>query len=241
LAVLHFLNITLETLAENLALDEALLLQAEGTTGSGVLRIWEWRDQAVVLGAGSRLAEDVDETACRADGVAIGRRSSGGGTVLLCPGCLCYTLVLPYERSAHLSQVRSSFCYILEHIKRALADFAPGIELAGTSDLAMGGRKFSGNAQQRKRTHLLHHGTLLYDFDFRLAGRYLRMPARQPAYRQRRQHADFLLNLPVSSEQLTRRLRHVCQAETDLVDWPRDLVQRLAGEKYSRPEWIRRR
>ena len=32
---------------------------------------------------------------------------------------------------------------------------------------------FSGNAQQRKRSHLLHHGSLLYDFDLKLIGRYL--------------------------------------------------------------------
>ena len=60
----------------------------------------------------------------------------------------------------------------------ALLERVPGIERAGISDLAIGGRKFSGSAQQRKRRFLLHHGTLLYGFDIPSIGRYLRLPAR---------------------------------------------------------------
>src|SRR5437868_2848192 len=91
---MYFLEKTLPTLAENLALDEALLLEAEAGRGGEVLRLWEWPLPAVVLGAGCRLAEDVDEERCRADGVPVLRRASGGGTVLLGAGCLLYTLVL---------------------------------------------------------------------------------------------------------------------------------------------------
>ena len=74
---MYLLDRTLPTLAENLALDEALLLDAEAG-GPEVLRLWRWEQPAVVLGAGGRLADDVDEDACRADGVPIQRRSSGG-------------------------------------------------------------------------------------------------------------------------------------------------------------------
>src|SRR5262249_19628800 len=158
----------------NLALDETLLLDAEQGQGGEVLRLWEWPTPAVVLGAGCRLVEDVDEARCRADGVPILRRSSGGGTVLLGRGCLLYSLVLAYARAPALHEIRPSYAYILDRIGQALAGLLPRIEQPGTSDLASDGRKFSGNAQQRKRTHLLHHGTLLYDFDLELIGRYLR-------------------------------------------------------------------
>src|SRR5437879_4103551 len=103
---MHFLNLTLATLAENLALDEAMLLQAEAAASGEVLRIWEWPEPAVILGSGSRLAEDVDEATCQANRVPILRRASGGGTVLLNAGCLCYSLVLSYDRSPALREVR---------------------------------------------------------------------------------------------------------------------------------------
>ena len=124
------------------------------------------------------------------------RRSSGGGTVLLGPGCLLFSLVLRFDSNPALSDLHASYRFILGRIARALEPLAGPIELQGISDLTLNGRKFSGNAQQRKRTHLLHHGTLLYGFDFAPLDRYLKQPARQPEYRGGRRHADFLVNLP---------------------------------------------
>jgi lipoate-protein ligase A len=238
---MHFLDETLPTLAENLALDEALLLEAESGHCGEVLRVWERPQPAVVLGSGCRLAEDADEAACRSGGVPILRRSSGGGTVLLGTGCLCYSLLLSYERSTVLRDIRGSSCYILGRIRDTLADMLPGIACAGTSDLAADGRKFSGNSQQRKRRFLLHHGTLLYNFDLDQVGRYLRMPVRQPDYRCAREHTAFLTNLPSNRIGLHRRLRAAWEAGTDAVAWPKDLVRQLAEEKYTRAEWITRR
>jgi lipoate-protein ligase A len=238
---MFFLDLTLPTPAENLALDEALLLAAEAGEGGDVLRLWEWPALAVVLGAGCRLAEDVDEAVCRADGVPILRRSSGGGTVLLAAGCLCFSLVLRFDRHPALTEIPTSYVYILDRVLEALAGLLPTAERAGTSDLAAEGRKFSGNAQQRKRTHLLHHGTLLYGFDAARVGRYLRMPARQPEYRHRREDTEFLMNLPAGAEELKLRLRTVWGAETSLTDLPAARVSQLVAEKYATPEWTRRR
>src|SRR5438874_3026372 len=148
---MEYLDLTLPSVAENLALDEALLLRAEAGEGDEVLRFWEWHSPAVILGAGGRLAEDVDEVACHVDQVPILRRSSGGGTVLLGPGCLCYSLVLSYNRAPELAEIRPSYFYILGRIRDALSDLSPGIKCAGSSDLVAGARKFSGNSQQRKR------------------------------------------------------------------------------------------
>src|SRR6266516_1021545 len=148
---MQFLDLTLPSAVANLALDEALLLEAEAGHGGEVLRLWEWPSAAVVLGSGGVLREDVDEDACAADGVPVLRRSSGGGTVLLGRGCLLFSLVLAMDRSPALAAVRPSYGYILERLGEALADIVPGLGQAGISDLAAGGRKFSGNAQQRKR------------------------------------------------------------------------------------------
>jgi lipoate-protein ligase A len=238
---MRFLDLTLPSGAENLALDEALLLEAESGRGGEVLRLWEWPHYAAVLGAGCVLADDVDEDACRADGVPVLRRASGGGTVLLGPGCLCYSLVLAYERGPALREITPSYVYILNRLREALAGLLPDIEQAGTSDLAAAGLKFSGNAQQRRRNHLLHHGTLLYDFDLLRIGRYLRMPARRPEYRGQREHEAFVRNLPAGADVLKRRLRDGWRADVEVTDWPREAVGQFAEEKYTREEWVRRR
>ncbi len=133
---MKFLDLTLPALAENLALDEALLLASEEGTGTEVLRVWEWPEHAVVLGAGCVLPQEVDSAACQADSVPILRRSSGGGTVLIGPGCMQYSLVLSFDRAAALRQIGSSYNYLLNRVREALA--VPDLELAGTSDLAIG-------------------------------------------------------------------------------------------------------
>jgi lipoate---protein ligase len=237
---MRYLGLTLPTAAENLALDEALLLEAEAAGGE-VLRLWEWPHPAVVLGSGCKLAEDVNPVACRADQVPVLRRSSGGGTVLLGPGCLLYSLVLDTERMTESRDIRSSYIAILARVRHSLEPEAAAAEVRGTSDLAIGDRKFSGNAQQRKQRFILHHGTLLYAFDTIGVARYLRPPPRQPEYRAGRAHAEFLMNLPFTADELTRRLRLEWGADEERDRWPRQEVARLCVEKYTTREWIERR
>jgi lipoate-protein ligase A len=238
---MRYLDLTLSHAADNLALDEALLLLAESGANGEVLRVWEVTRPVVVLGAGCKWADEVHDANCAADGVPILRRSSGGGTVLWGRGCLLYSVVLNYDRSPQLHEIGSSYAYILEQVSNAVRDVVPDIRPAGTSDLAVGERKCSGNAQQRKRRHLLHHGTLLYDFDLAQVGRYLLPPPRQPEYRAGREHTAFLCNLPLSGDELKRRLRDVWQATPAGEEYPAELVRQLVAEKYSRVEWNRRR
>ena len=235
---MYFLDLTLPGLAHNLALDEALLLDAEAG-GPELLRLWRWPSHAVVLGAAGRIADDVDTDACKADGVPIARRSSGGGTVLLGPGCLVYSLILRFDRHPALADLQASYRFILDRVLLGLQ--ASPLARQGSSDLTLANRKFSGNSQQRKRTHLLHHGTLLYAFDPAPMTIYLKAPPRQPEYRRQRGHVDFLTNLPIPLETLERGLRDVWQADETLPTWPTALVTRLAAEKYECDEWVRRR
>jgi lipoate-protein ligase A len=238
---MRVLRLTLPAAADNLALDEALLLEAEDGAGGEALRLWEYPAPAAVLGAGCVLADDVDEAACRADGVPVLRRASGGGTVLWGRGCLLFSLVLRYDRAPELTTIDGSYRFILGRLADALADVGVRSGREGVSDLALDGRKFSGNAQQRKRGHLLHHGTLLYAFDIGQVGRYLRPPPRQPEYRAGRRHEDFLCNLPLPGDELRRRLCAAWGADEERSDWPAERVRQLTAEKYATERWLRRR
>jgi lipoate---protein ligase len=237
---MKLLDYTLPTLAENLALDEALLVAAEEGSGGEVLRLWEQPTYGVVVGSGGSVSIDVNVAACEADGVPVLRRASGGGTVLLGRGCLCFTLVLGYEHAPRLNEIPASNQYILSRVTNALAPVVPSL-VEGTSDLAVGGVKFSGNAQQRKRTHFLHHGTLLCDFDLSLVPKYLLVPERQPDYRRSRAHADFIANLPITVEGVKRLLVAEWQPKGEYAPLPLEKILALIAEKYARDEWNRRR
>ena len=124
LDVLICFDQTLSSVAENLALDEALLIEADQGRGAAVLRFWEPREYAVVLGASRRLRDDVLVDACRADGVPILRRSSGGGTVVVGPGTLNVTVVLPESMAPGLAAVETAQRYVLERIARSIRGWA---------------------------------------------------------------------------------------------------------------------
>jgi lipoate-protein ligase A len=184
---------------------EWAMFQCVETGASGTLtRCWQAVRPVVVVGRHGRVADDVIQETCRTDGVRVLRRFSGGGAIVLAPGCLSYAVVVSLDSRPELTDVAASFQFILERIVTALG--IPGLSIAGETDLVLGGRKVSGNAQRRGRRALIHHGTLLYGLDSRLATRYLKEPARQPAYRAVRSHEDFIANLPLSAATIRARL-----------------------------------
>jgi lipoate---protein ligase len=188
-----------------LAGDQTLFDEVEAGRADRLYRSWRAMQPLVVAGRHRPLADDVELAACRADGVPVIRRASGGGTVVLGAGCLNYAVVLSLVSRPELLDVAHSFAVILDALVEALA--VPGLERRGT-DVSLLGRKVSGNAQRRGRRALLHHGTLLFDFDASLATRYLREPSRQPAYREGRRHGEFLTNIPLPLDVARARLEH---------------------------------
>ncbi|MBI2684682.1 MAG: lipoate--protein ligase family protein [Acidobacteria bacterium] len=196
---LRWMDVSLPEPAENLQLDEQLLAE-----GVGVLRVWESGRECVVMGQGGRADREAKLDACEAEGVPVLRRCSGGGTVVLGPGCLNYALVLPLDWEPRWRDVAFSMQWVTQRVCEALG--VPYVMPAGQSDLALHNKKVSGSAQRRTRHAFLHHGTLLYDFDVRRVAQLLQMPARRPPYRAARGHAEFLTNLPVPVLELKARL-----------------------------------
>jgi lipoate-protein ligase A len=195
---------------KQLAGDWAMFQAVETAAADTVCRTWQASRPVVVLGRHGRLADEVIEEHCWADEVRVLRRESGGGAVVLGPGCLNYAVVLALDRHPQLADIAESFAVILRTAIRALE--VPGLSIDGGTDLVLRGRKVSGNAQRRGRRALLHHGTLLYDFDSALASRYLKEPVRRPAYRSDRRHGEFIGNLPLSAEALRVRLKAAWRA-----------------------------
>jgi lipoate-protein ligase A len=191
--------------AEQLARDWALFQSVETGASGDLCRCWHAPRPIVVVGRHSRISDDVIQEACLRDDVRVLRRFSGGGAVVLGRGCLNYAVALSLDSRPELSDVAVSFQFILGRIVAALG--VSGLSIAGGSDLVLAGRKVSGNGQRRGRRALVHHGTLLYDFDPGLATRYLKEPVRQPAYRANRCHDEFIGNLPLSAETIRARLK----------------------------------
>ena len=178
---------------------EAAALDALAAGGPEALHLWEASGYAAVLPRSGSDASHLLRP--ESPGVEVIRRTSGGGSVVVGPGCLCYGLVLSLDRRPELLDVPRSYQTLLG----ALAAELPGVTVAG-SDLLAGDRKVAGHAQRRTRHGLLHHGAILHDFDLPLITRTLREPRRRPAHRGPRTHDDFLANAPATREDLVAAL-----------------------------------
>lgn len=212
------LESTLESPADNVALDEALLDEAPRWP-QGVLRLWEPAQETIVAGRSSRLDQEIDLPRCLREGVPVVRRCSGGATVVAGPGCLMYAVVLGYAEHPELRSVTRAHRYVLERMAAGLSRRLPGVAWQGTSDLTFRGRKFSGNSLRCRREHFLYHGTLLYAFPLARIGQLLKRPPREPEYRAGRAHDDFVTNLPLARETIVEALVEAWDARERLVDW----------------------
>ena len=111
------------------------------------------------------------------------------------------------------------------------------IAVRGHTDLAIGGRKFSGNSQRRRKHFLLFHGTFLLNFDLALISELLRMPSTEPDYRENRKHADFLTNINISAEKVKSAMQKAWNADSPLDNPPLEKIKTMAREKYLTNEW----
>lgn len=205
--VLSCHDLTLPTLAENLDHDVSLLRAVNENPAAAALRFWEFPAHVIVVGKSNAMDREVDVAACETDNVQIFRRDSGGGAVVIGPGCLCFSLALPIPPSFPELGISGVTCSVMKCLAAALSSSAETVAVRGISDLVVDDRKISGNSQRWLKHAFLHHGTVLYDFDLSRISRYLRHPTREPYYREHRSHADFVANLRRTREELVTAIR----------------------------------
>jgi lipoate---protein ligase len=250
----NLLNLTLPTPAENLACDEALLDLCE-EDGAEILRFWESHRHFVVIGYANKVESEVNVEECQRRQMRVLRRCTGGGTVVQGPGCLNYALTLRIPEQGPLTTVTGTNEFIMERNRMAIEQLLGSpVAVKGHTDLAFEERlqragdesatiwrKFSGNAQRRRRRALIFHGTLLHGFDLSLLDAVLKFPSIQPSYRADRPHSSFVRNIPLSADQLRRTIRDTWNVEQSFELDLSARIDRLVRDQYGNEDWNLRR
>lgn len=147
--------------------------------------------RAIVMGLSAQPTAVVDIEKAQQDGIPLITRFTGGGTVIVDENTLFVTFI--FERDAHpfapfqkpILEWTSSF------YKSALS--LPGFTLQ-ENDYVLGDKKIGGNAQYLKKHRWLHHTSFLYDYNEDNMS-YLLHPPKEPAYRNKRSHQEFLTTI----------------------------------------------
>lgn len=172
---------------------DAGLIAAVQAGGGARVAVYAHPGTAAVLGHGGDPWRETRPDLLRQDGVSLLRRRGGGCAVVLDPGNLICSVVLPLPG---LSGITRAFAALGGLVADALADLGlVGVRQAGVSDLALADRKLGGSCIWRTKGILYYSTTLLVDPAWELIDRYLPHPPREPAYRRGRPHREFLTSL----------------------------------------------
>jgi lipoate-protein ligase A len=170
--VVRLVDTDLERPELTAAIDEALLESIKAGTCKDTLHLYRRRPSSVSIGYFQAADEVADVSACRADGVPVVRRISGGGAIFTDDRQLVYAVAFRPRRPL---KAKEGFEMVCNAIVQALGRMgAEGARLSGINDVMVGGAKVSGTAQAIRHGAHLIHGTVLVDADLDAMFKYLR-------------------------------------------------------------------
>jgi lipoate-protein ligase A len=158
----------------NVAMTAALAeLHQAGRVGD-TLRFHRY-PRSVLIGRHQAPGLAADLRRCRADGVEIARRVTGGGAVYMAPGALAWDIVL--ARKPPCSGLDRAAAAIGAGLARGLSRLGIRARYRPPNDIAVDGKKLCGSSGYFDGPTLAYQGTILVDTDFQDMARYLRSPA----------------------------------------------------------------
>jgi len=158
-----------------------------------LFRFFEPKRPVVVLANANQAEQEAHVHNCAVDNIPILRRKGGGGTVLLAPGCLIFTMAFYAQKlfgnREYFHQINGLWIDALK------SQGIGGLSQNGLSDLCIGEKKLAGTSLFRRKHLLVYQGSLLVHMDVDAMEKYLAHPSREPEYRQKRRHKEFLISL----------------------------------------------
>jgi lipoate-protein ligase A len=160
----RLLDLVLEDPYSNLALEEALFMEAEVPT----LRVWE-NQKSVVIGRGQLAKYETDLEYCRRRSIPVVRRMSAGGAVFNGHGNLNWSYFVRRDDGAPgaMSDAKKVFSTFAAIVNEALRKCGVGSEFVPPNTLSADGGKICGMAAYISKEAVLCHGTLLIDADLK--------------------------------------------------------------------------
>ncbi|MHA1190798.1 MAG: lipoate--protein ligase family protein [Promethearchaeota archaeon] len=241
----------------NMALDEAILTSIIGKKSPNTLRFYKWNPSTISIGRNQSLSSEVDTGIAQNRGFDVIRRITGGGAVFHDKYReITYSIICPIkfleEMNAYkvIEQFEIIEMGIISGLKSYGLESEPGI--IHCPALFLEGKKFSGNAQIRKKGHILQHGTILLELDADLMYSVLKAPHNVSKSRMVKSvyakcigikdhlpdwnEEKFLLSLKQGFENTLK----IKLKEGQITDEEFELADRLVKEKYSSEKWLKK-
>jgi lipoate-protein ligase A len=210
---------------DQMALDQALIDGHKAGTTPDTLRFLAF-EPSVLVGRHQAISQEVHLDICRAEGVGVGRRVTGGGALYLDPGQFGWELVLNKNTIGltNLGEVAQAFC---EAAADGLSRLGVAAKYRPRNDIEVDGRKISGTGGFFDGDTIFYQGTTLYQMDGAKMARLLNIPAAKLAKRGQTSGAQRVVTLTELFDGAPPPVAEVKEA----------LIEGFATRLGLKPEW----
>jgi lipoate-protein ligase A len=248
---IRFLELETNNAHTNMAIDESIMLAVKDGLVPPTLRLYRWKPSAVSIGTFQGMTEEVDLDFCRSREIDYIRRITGGGAVYHdYEGEITYSIILPRGHKLAPDDILESYRVLCGGVVKGLEHLGIEAEFKPINDVIAGGKKVSGNAQTRRHSCVLQHGTILLNLDVETMFSVLKVPQEKISdkmiadVKERVTSVRNLLEREVKFDELREALAVGFAEALDVRLVPGSMTvpeiesaERIASERYGRDEW----
>lgn len=160
-----------------LAADETLAQRVGMNLSQPTLRLYTYRSHCALVGRFQNAENEIRVEYCRANGITLNRRPTGGGAIIMGADQLGVALTIPGRGDDSYSHARELMGNFSEGLVRGLNQLGVEAKFRRKNDIEVNGKKLVGLGIYRAPSGgLLFHASLLVDLDITLMLQVLNTP-----------------------------------------------------------------
>ncbi len=164
--------------------------------------VWVPDSVYIVLGNSNTTEDSIFMDRVKRDSIKIVKRPSGGQAVVLTPDTPVVSV--SEKKNSDTLNCMGYFKKFSRNLIEVLQPFISSkLSVKGTSDIASGDVKISGSSIYQNRTHVFYHAVINVAENPALFSEYLKHPPKEPEYREKREHSDFVTSMQAINPAVT--------------------------------------
>jgi len=148
---------------------------------------------SIVLGKGSDPEKSIEWNMVKQDLIDVYKRPSGGESVIISENTIIIAIVKRGEKFKNPSVYFEKYNDAI--IKSLTGIGVRDLKKRGFSDICIGEKKILGSSIYRTGDRVFYHAVLNVSESVETIERYLKHPVREPEYRKKRSHSEFVTSL----------------------------------------------